>query len=95
MGTGRVAEPPSVAESPVISALLDQYASRPVHFAGKTAPAYKLANTIDRDAAMRVAGSRSCFARVLRFPWRNDGLGQAMTATRSRPPVTKRVAPST
>ena len=61
MGTERVAEPPSVAESPVISALLDQYASRPVHFAGKTAPAYKLANTIDRDPAMRAAGSRSCF----------------------------------
>ena len=35
MGTERVAEPPSVAESPVISALLDEYASRPVHFAGK------------------------------------------------------------
>src|SRR5215469_8147655 len=61
MGTERVAEPPSVAESPVISARLDQHASRPVHFAGKAAPAYKLASTIDRDPAMRAAGSRLCF----------------------------------
>lgn len=61
MGTKRVAEPPSAAESSVISALLDQYACRPVHFAGKAAPACKLATTIDRDPAMRAAGSRLCF----------------------------------
>jgi hypothetical protein len=60
MSAKRVAEPPSTAESSVISALLD-HACRPVHFAGKAAPAYKLATTIDRDPAMRAAGSRLCF----------------------------------
>ena len=92
MGTERVAEPPSVAESPVISALLDQYASRPVHFAGKAASPYKPASTIDRDPVRCARPAQDCvFARVLRFTGRSDGLGQAMIATRSRPPVTKRV----
>lgn len=36
---------------------------------------------------MRAPAQDCVFARVLRFTGRSDGLGQAMIATRSRPPV--------
>jgi starch phosphorylase len=61
--------------SPVISALLDPYASRPVYFAGKAAPAYKLASTINRDPAMRAAGSRLCFCPSTALHWAERRIG--------------------
>ena len=69
MGTKRVAEPPSVAESPVISKLLDQYGCGPVHVAGIHDALYQRHLLFDDVAAPAAAGPRErfeAFARSVR-----------------------------
>lgn len=72
MGTKRVAEPPSVAESPVISARLDQFGCRPVHFAARRRPhtSSPVPSTEIRRCARPAQGC--VFARVLRWPYDNE-----------------------
>lgn len=75
MGTERVAEPPSVAGPRLFPRCLTSMLPRAVHFAGKTAPAYKLASTINRDPAMRAAGSRLCFCPSTALHWAERRIG--------------------
>lgn len=87
MGTERVAEPPSVAGPRLFprcltSMLRDRF----------ILPARRLPHTSSQAPSTEIRRcarpAQDCvFARVLRFTGRSDGLGQAMIATRSRPPV--------
>ena len=69
MGTKRVAEPPSVVASPVISELLDQHGCGPVHFAGIHDALYQRHLLFDNVVVPAAAGPRErleAFARSVR-----------------------------